>query len=74
MAGHGLSVGYHHRPELTAERFVTVDGQRFYRTGDMAQFLSDGRIEILSGLDEGDQVAVDLAAPVADGTPLEVIR
>lgn len=36
--------------------------------------LADGRIEILSGLDEGDQVAIDLTAPVADGTPLEVAR
>lgn len=34
----------------------------------------DGRVEILSGLADGDQVAVDLAAPVADGTPLEVSR
>jgi membrane fusion protein, multidrug efflux system len=36
--------------------------------------LGDGRVEILSGLDAGDRVAVDLMAPVADGTPLEVAR
>jgi RND family efflux transporter MFP subunit len=33
---------------------------------------ADGRIEILSGLDEGEQVVVDAPGPVADGTPLEV--
>jgi len=36
--------------------------------------LGDGRVEVLSGLDAGDQVAIDLLAPVADGTPLEVPR
>jgi RND family efflux transporter MFP subunit len=41
-------------------RAVTTGGQ-----------LAGGRVEILSGLAEGDRVAIDLAAPVADGTPLE---
>ncbi len=36
--------------------------------------LGDGRVEILSGLDAGDEIAIDLMAPVADGTPLEVTR
>jgi RND family efflux transporter MFP subunit len=44
---------------------------RAVTTGDV---VADGRVEILSGLDEGDEVAVDLPAPVADGTPMEVAR
>ncbi len=32
----------------------------------------DGRVEILSGLTAGEEIAVDIAGPVADGTPLEV--
>ncbi len=35
--------------------------------------LDGGRIEILSGLDDGEQVVVDAPGPVADGTPLEVV-
>jgi thioester reductase-like protein len=51
IGGPCLARGYLKKPELTAERFVTIDGQRFYRTGDMAQFLPDGRIEILGRCD-----------------------
>ena len=50
------------------------DGTARTRAVTTGTDLGDGRIEILSGLDAGDQVAVDLMAPVADGTPLEVAR
>ena len=45
IAGAGLARGYLARPELTAERFVEVDGTRWYRTGDLGRTLSDGTIE-----------------------------
>jgi amino acid adenylation domain-containing protein len=47
FAGAGVVKGYLRRPELTAEKFVDVDGQRFYRTGDMGRFTDDGWLEIL---------------------------
>ncbi|TDC86587.1 amino acid adenylation domain-containing protein [Nonomuraea deserti] len=52
IAGDGVAIGYHNRPELTAERFGEhpVYG-RFYRTGDLAQWTSDGKLEILGRLD-----------------------
>ena len=56
IAGSGVAVGYLHRPELTAERFVTLDGpsgpRRFYRTGDLARKLADGSFEYLGRNDQ----------------------
>jgi amino acid adenylation domain-containing protein/thioester reductase-like protein len=46
IGGPGLARGYLHKPELTAERFVVMDGERFYRTGDLAVLHPDGRLEI----------------------------
>ncbi|HWK90507.1 MAG TPA: non-ribosomal peptide synthetase, partial [Longimicrobium sp.] len=53
--GDGLAIGYLNRPELTAERFVTVeiDGrpERVYRTGDRVRWMDDGALEFLGRTD-----------------------
>lgn len=56
VGGVVLARGYHHRPELTAERFVTYplsDGTitRLYKTGDLARYRPDGEIEYLGRVD-----------------------
>jgi amino acid adenylation domain-containing protein len=56
IAGEGVARGYHRRPELTAERFVTLtlpDGktERAYRTGDVARYRADGNIDYLGRRD-----------------------
>ena len=54
VGGVGLARGYLHRPELTADRFITdpfVPGERLYRTGDLARFLPDGTLEYLGRID-----------------------
>ncbi|MFD9621952.1 non-ribosomal peptide synthetase [Streptomyces virginiae] len=53
VAGDGLALHYLHRPELTAQRFVTdpQDGTRLYLSGDKGRLLSDGRLEHLGRLD-----------------------
>ena len=50
IGGDGVGRGYLNRPDLTATAFVpdpftSESGARFYRTGDRARYLDDGRIE-----------------------------
>jgi amino acid adenylation domain-containing protein len=51
FAGKGVARGYLERPELTAEKFVEIEGDRFYRTGDMGRLHTDGNLEILGRRD-----------------------
>ena len=50
IAGDTVSLGYFGQPELTAERFTTVDGQRAYRTGD-AGFLRERMLHFAGRID-----------------------
>ena len=59
IGGEGLSPGYWHRPELSAERFLPdpfQPGERIYHTGDLARYLPDGDVVCLGRVD--DQVKV----------------
>ena len=59
IGGVGLSRGYLHKPELTAQKFVENPfrkGERLYRTGDLGQWLPDGNIVYLGRID--DQVKI----------------
>ncbi|WP_224372916.1 non-ribosomal peptide synthetase [Hyalangium versicolor] len=63
IGGEGVALGYWNRPELTAERFVSINPGgvlptplRCYRTGDLVRQRGDGRVEFLGRLD--DQVKV----------------
>jgi amino acid adenylation domain-containing protein len=51
FAGDGIVKGYLNRPDLTAERFVDIDGRRFYRTGDLGRLSEDGWLEIVGRSD-----------------------
>jgi amino acid adenylation domain-containing protein len=54
IGGDGVARGYWNRPDLTAERFLTIPSlspRRIYRTGDLARFLLDGNIEFLGRAD-----------------------
>ncbi len=48
IGGEGVTLGYHNRPELTAERFVKDSfraGGTMYRTGDVVRLLESGDLE-----------------------------
>jgi len=50
VGGAGVARGYLNRPELTAERFRPnpfVEGDRLYKSGDLARYLPEGDIQFL---------------------------
>nr|WP_225908149.1 MupA/Atu3671 family FMN-dependent luciferase-like monooxygenase [Hyphomonas sediminis] len=54
IGGDGVTLGYWDRPELTAERFVTLadrPGETLYRTGDLVRRHPDGKLEFLGRID-----------------------
>ncbi|MCA2709690.1 MAG: non-ribosomal peptide synthase/polyketide synthase [Microcystis sp. M015S2] len=57
IGGAGVARGYLNRPELTQEKFIYLEnkeqlkGKRLYKTGDLARYLPDGRIEYLGRID-----------------------
>ncbi len=54
VGGDGLGRGYLNRTELTKEKFVTnvfKQGDRLYKSGDLARFLENGDMEYLGRID-----------------------
>ncbi|MEU4353667.1 amino acid adenylation domain-containing protein [Streptomyces virginiae] len=56
IGGAGVADGYRGDPERTADRFLELDGLRWYRTGDRARYWPDGTLEFLGRAD--DQVKI----------------
>ena len=51
IGGRGLARGYLKRPDLDAEKFVTLDGERYYATGDLAEVDARGMTTIVGRTD-----------------------
>ena len=51
IGGVGVARGYKNLEKQTAERFVSYNGERVYRSGDYAKWDADGNVMILGRLD-----------------------
>ncbi len=57
VAGNCVGKGYHNNPEQTAQRFLkgplghVTDQEKLYRSGDVARYLADGRLEFFGRKD-----------------------
>lgn len=51
FGGAGITRGYLNRDDLTREKFLVIDGERFYRMGDVGRIAADGNVEILGRTD-----------------------
>ncbi|MCC9070539.1 amino acid adenylation domain-containing protein [Flavobacterium sp. F-65] len=54
VSGIGLSKGYLHQPDLTAEKFIQNPfkaEEKLYKTGDLARWLPDGTLEFIGRKD-----------------------
>ncbi len=47
IGGANVTMGYYKKPEKTAEDFMTVDGLRYFCTGDIGEFYEDGTLRII---------------------------
>ena len=51
VAGLGVGRGYINLPEKTAEVFISLNGERAYKTGDLAKITPEGEIEFFGRID-----------------------
>ena len=82
--GPGVSSGYLGRPELTAARFVMIEGRSAYLTGDLGNIGFDGEIRCLGRVDnqiklrgfriELDEITAALSDQPGVGTAAAVVR
>jgi non-ribosomal peptide synthetase-like protein len=82
--GPGVSRGYLRRPELTASRFIRIQGEPAYLTGDLGSIGEDGEVRCLGRVDnqvklrgfriELDEIAAALCDQPGVGTAAVVVR
>lgn len=51
ILGKGVGLGYLNRPDMNREKFITLDGERAYRTGDLCRLTPEGDINFLGRMD-----------------------
>lgn len=56
IGGRGVAIGYRGRPDLTEAKFIDHDGERLYKTGDLARWRPDGALECLGRTDNEEKI------------------
>lgn len=51
ILGNGVGRGYINRKELNEDKFININGQKAYRSGDLAKINRNGEIEFISRID-----------------------
>jgi len=73
ISGTSVSAGYFKMPEKTAEEFITYEGKRWFKTGDIGLFTTDGCIRIVDRLKNliklkgGEYIAIENMEAVYGG-------
>lgn len=52
IGGASVTRGYLKRAELTAAKYVSIEGERYYRSGDLGRYLPDGNVVFVGRRDE----------------------
>lgn len=63
ISGVGLALGYISNPSLTKDKFVMINGIRYYKTGDLVFKRDDGNYVYLGRIDRQAKVRGQLVAP-----------
>jgi len=56
FSGQGITQGYLNLPNLTEEKYILLDGERFYRTGDIGRLNPQGDLQMLGREDNQVQI------------------
>ncbi len=56
FSGQGITQGYLNLPSLTEEKYILLDGDRFYRTGDLGRLNPQGELQMLGREDNQVQI------------------
>jgi surfactin family lipopeptide synthetase A len=51
VSGSFIANGYLNRPELNSKKFIEIGGLRYYRTGDLGNWLPDGNLVVVDRMD-----------------------
>lgn len=74
IGGCQVARGYLNLPDLTARKFTTIDGMRFYRTGDRVRPLDNGDIEFIGRIDRQFKLRGQLVEPDEIETQLQACK
>lgn len=62
-SGGGVALGYLANPEMTEERFITIDGRRWWKSGDIVQKVNEDKYLHYGRIDDVVKISGHLVSP-----------